>query len=220
MKLAKAVYALTLFSSKREIALRHGKGFYKSFARSSAGLLRDILPKIPDIGESVFSFNYQFCPSYIVWYKSYLSLGLTSDEAMREIWMMNEKLVRLIPGIFRRLSANMYLGTFRKKGRKHEARSESGEVHPYDWKVRYRELGAGVFEIDIYECAMIKVSRDFDALGMYPMVCRMDYLFSHYMGSGFLRTKTLGDGDDCCNCRYILPGSCEWSPEKGFEDRK
>ncbi|WP_315115539.1 hypothetical protein [uncultured Clostridium sp.] len=33
-------------------------------------------------------------------------------------------------------------------------------------------------------------------------------------------TKTLGDGDDCCNCRYIIGGSCEWSPEKGFVDRK
>jgi hypothetical protein len=48
----------------------------------------------------------------------------------------------------------------------------------------------------------------------------MDYLFAHLMNNGFERTKTLGDGDDCCNCRYYLTGSCEWSPEKGFADRK
>jgi hypothetical protein len=93
-------------------------------------------------------------------------------------------------------------------------------MHPYDWKIRYRNINDKVFEIDIYECAMIKVCRDYDAMGLFPAMCRMDYLFSHYMGNGFERTRTLGDGDDCCNCRYILPGTCEWPSEKGFEDRK
>lgn len=30
----------------------------------------------------------------------------------------------------------------------------------------------------------------------------------------------LGDGDDCCNCRYHIEGSCEWSSEKGFNEEK
>lgn len=36
----------------------------------------------------------------------------------------------------------------------------------------------------------------------------------------FKRTKTLGDGDEFCNCHYEMKGSCECSPEKGFEHRK
>jgi len=28
------------------------------------------------------------------------------------------------------------------------------------------------------------------------------------------------NGGDCCNCRYHIIGKCEWSPEKGFTDRK
>ena len=58
------------------------------------------------------------------------------------------------------------------------------------------------------------------ARAMLPGICRIDYLFSHLMGNGFTRTQTLGDGDACCNCRYQLKGTCEWSPEKGFLDRK
>jgi hypothetical protein len=48
----------------------------------------------------------------------------------------------------------------------------------------------------------------------------MDYLMANLMGNGFTRTKTLGDGDNCCNCSYSKVGYCEWSPEKGFIERK
>lgn len=44
----------------------------------------------------------------------------------------------------------------------------------------------------------------------------MDYMYANIMGNGFERTKTLGDGDDCCNCRYFMKGDCEWSPQKGL----
>jgi hypothetical protein len=40
------------------------------------------------------------------------------------------------------------------------------------------------------------------------------------MGNRFVRSKTLGDGDSCCNCHYDLVGECEWAPEKGFAERK
>jgi hypothetical protein len=65
-----------------------------------------------------------------------------------------------------------------------------------------------------------KLAHDFDADGLLPGICRMDFLFSNLMGNGFERTKTLGDGDDCCSCRYHLVGNCNWSPKKGFIDRK
>jgi hypothetical protein len=67
---------------------------------------------------------------------------------------------------------------------------------------------------------MKKLAHDFGTDGLLPGICRMDYLFAHLMGNGFERTKTLGDGEDCCNCRYHIEGSCDWSPERGFVDRK
>jgi hypothetical protein len=100
------------------------------------------------------------------------------------------------------------------------ARQDRGELHPYDWHLTYREVSANTFEIDITECGLKKLAHDFAADGLLPGICRMDYLFSWLMGNGFERTRTLGDGDDCCNCRYHLVGDCEWSPEKGFETRK
>lgn len=149
-----------------------------------------------------------------------MDLGLSSDEAGREIWAMNECLVTMIPRWLMPLSVKAYIGGFRKKAAEHAKKTRANALHPYDWKIAYREINENTFEIDITECAMLKLAKDFDVLGMYPAICRMDYLFSHYMGNGFERTKTLGDGDECCNCRYHIVGNCEWSPEKGFESRR
>lgn len=67
---------------------------------------------------------------------------------------------------------------------------------------------------------MKKLFEKFDVMGLMPGVCRIDYLMFNYMGVGFNRDKTLGDGHEYCNCRYSLKGYCEWSPEKGFATRK
>ena len=93
-------------------------------------------------------------------------------------------------------------------------------MHPYDWQIQYRDVDTNCFEIDILACGIKKLAADFHAEGMLPGICRMDYLYASIMKNGFERTKTLGDGDDCCNCRYFLKGDCEWAPEKGFVTRK
>ena len=125
-----------------------------------------------------------------------------------------------IPSYFLHSTGKSYMNGFRKKAAHHVERQNLGELHPYDWKIAYRDIDENCFEIDITECAMKKLAHKLGAEGLLPGICRMDYLFSSIMGNGFIRTKTLGDGDDCCNCHYELDGQCEWAPEKGFSDRK
>jgi hypothetical protein len=55
---------------------------------------------------------------------------------------------------------------------------------------------------------------------VFPYACRIDYLMANLMGLQFVRTKTLADGDDCCDNYIAGPGFTEWAPEKGFEHRK
>ena len=52
---------------------------------------------------------------------------------------------------------------------------------------------------------------------MLPGICAVDYIVAHYMGNGFSRTKTLGDGDDCCNCRYEIKGKCPLQVPAGMK---
>ncbi|WBW96058.1 L-2-amino-thiazoline-4-carboxylic acid hydrolase [Oceanirhabdus sp. W0125-5] len=220
MRFIKIIYNLTMIRSKKFLIKKYDKEFWNSFKSISKKNLDEILPKIVDIGDSIFSFNYKFGPCYVAWFKAFSELGINVEERNNNIWSMNEKMVTTIPKPFLRITGKSYLNGFRKKAEEHVKRQNAGELHPYDWKVRYREISSNTFELDITECALKRMANDFGALELLPSICRMDYLFSSLMGNGFERTKTLGDGDDCCNCRYHIIGNCEWSPEKGFIDRK
>ncbi len=220
MKKCKLIYELGTKRSKKHIIEKYGEDFYKDFSRISLEVVTEVIAKMPDIGNTLFSFNYEFAPTYIAWYKASQALGLSQEEIQEMLWLVNERLITIIPKPFMKLFIHSYINNFRKKAKEHEKLIEKNRLHPYDWIIKYREINDITFEIDIYECGIMKLAKDFDALGIVPSVCRVDYMLSNYMGAGFERTKTLGDGDDCCNCRYIIGGSCEWSPEKGFVDRK
>lgn len=216
----KMIYIITMLRSKSYLTKKYGYDFWPTFKIESKRNLELILPKVPDIGSSIFSFNYKFGPCYIAWYKAFSKFGLSDEEIGENIWVMNEKMVSTIPPAFLHMTGKLYLKGFRKKATAHVKKQKNGQLHPYDWRVEYREISKNTFELDIRECALLRLAEDFDARALLPSICRMDYMLSHLMGNGFERTKTLGDGDECCNCRYHIIGNCEWSPEKGFTDRK
>ena len=218
--MSKLLYHIAMYRSRGYFEQQYNRDFWYRFKAGSDACLAEILPKVPDIGKSVFSFNYIFAPYYIAWYKTLRKLGNTPQEADQNLWVMNERMARTLHASLLKLAGRIYLASFSRKAAGHEARQKEGKLHPYDWKIVYRPIDANTFEIDILECAYVKLTKDLGARDMLPGVCRMDYLFSHRMGNGFTRTKTLADGDECCNCRYQLTGACEWAPEKGFTDRK
>lgn len=216
----KKIYNLTMFRNKKELIDKYGIDFWLKFRICSLELLEEILQKTPDIGKSIFSFNYKFAPAYIAWYKTFLELGIPQNETIQNIWAMNEKMVTIVPEAIRHITGKIYFNSFRKKAEKHLRRQNENKLHPYDWRIIFRSIDANCFEIDIKTCGIKKLAHDFAADELLPGICRMDYLFASLMKNGFTRTKTLGDGDDCCNCQYEVTGRCEWAPEKGFDYRK
>lgn len=220
MKLYRMIYRLGMLRSKKKLTARYGADFRRRFQRDSEDLLEKVIAGTPDIGKSIFAFNYAFTPAYIAWYRAMEGQGKTALEIQSVIWLINEQIMKTLPYFLMPLVKSVYLKGFRKKAPRHQQRGERGLLHPYDYSIRYRPIDKNSFQIDILSCGMRRLGADFDAEGLFPMVCRMDYLFASYMRHGFTRTKTLGDGDDCCNCRYALGGGCEWKPEKGFTERK
>lgn len=214
------IFYVAMFCSKKYLVNIHSMDWYREFYSESKKCLHEILPKVPDIGKSIFSFNYKCAPAYIAWYLALKKMGVASHEIDRIIWDINESMVNRIPAFLLHKVCKIYMGSFRRKAGKHIRRQETTGLHPYDWQIAFRNISDNCFEIDIKACGIKKLAADFHAEGMLPGICRMDYLFANRMKNGFERTKTLGDGDECCNCRYFLQGYCDWSPEKGFIDRK
>jgi len=219
--ISKIIFYIGLWASKKSLQAEYGKNIYSSFAKESKKQFKHIIRLTPDIGNSIFKLNFAFTPCYIAWYKAFLTLKMDNDTVICWIWKINENMLLLIPqNLLKRYGAKVYLGGFRKKAEAHEIYSIQKKLHEYDYKIRYKNIDDNTFEIDIYQCGMKRLCEENGALGLLPGICRIDYLLSHYMGCGFSRTKTLGDGNDYCNCRYSMIGNCVWSPENGFDDRK
>lgn len=147
----------------------------------------------------------------MAWYKTMRNLGLNTEQADELMWLMNERMLLTVPKPFLHMTGKAYLNGFRKKAAKHERRQKKG-LHPYDWEIAFRDIDDNSFEIDITKCGFIAFAKEFDAEGMLPGICNVDYMISHYMGNGFKRTMTLGYGDKCCNCHYELTGKCPIRP--------
>lgn len=99
-----------------------------------------------------------------------------------------------------------------EKAKQHMLRQENGSLHPFDWEIQYRDINKNEFMIKIKKCGFITYADKFDARGILPGICAVDYIVAYYMKNGFHRTKTLGYGDDC---RYALNGSCPLKPGNG-----
>jgi hypothetical protein len=214
------MYLFAMLRSRKSLIQKYGMAFWGRFKKLSKEKLAVILPATPDIGKGIFSASYRFGCVYIALYKAFMELGMQQQEAWENIWLISAKMMKTVPKFLRYQVGKAYYGGFHKKAAAHVERQQRNELHPYDWRIVYREINDNTFEIDITECGIKKLAHDFGADGLLPGICRLDYLLSHLMKNGFERTKTLGDGDNCCNCRYHIVGTCEWSPEKGFEGRK
>ncbi len=213
----KFIYRLTMCRSKGYIQKQYGKSFWKSFREHSDAVFRQVAAELSDIGDSIFSFNYAYAPSYVAWYRSMRQLGLDAGQADDLMWKMNEKMLLSVPKPFLHMAGKSYLNSFRKKAKQHLQRQGKPGFSEYDWLIDYRDIDANSFEIDIRRCGFITVAKKYGVEGMLPGICSVDYMVSHYMGNGFSRTKTLGDGDECCNCHYELTGKCPLRAPEGMK---
>lgn len=213
----KFIYRLTMCRSKGYIQKQYGKSFWKSFREHSDAVFRQVAAELPDIGDSIFSFNYAYAPSYVAWYRFMRQLGLDAGQADDLMWKMNEKMLLSVPKPFLHMAGKSYLNSFRKKAKQHLQRQGKPGFSEYDWLIDYRDIDANSFEIDIRRCGFITVAKKYGVEGMLPGICSVDYMVSHYMGNGFSRTKTLGDGDECCNCHYELTGKCPLRAPEGMK---
>nr|MCR5122169.1 hypothetical protein [Ruminococcus sp.] len=161
----KFIYHLTMLHSRKMIKDKYGADFWRRFKSKSDRLFKKVLKRTPDIGKSVFSFNYAYAPSYVAWYRTMRALGLDAKQADELMWLMNEKMLLTVPKPFLHMAGKTYLNSFRRKAAKHELRQKNG-LHPYDWEIAYKDIDDNSFEIEITKCGFIAFAKEFGAEGM------------------------------------------------------
>ncbi len=211
---------IILSFSKKMIVKDYKEEFYKKFKIKEIECLEKMIPDVPDIGDSIFKSSYPMGVCFIAWYKVLLELGLSQEEVTKYIWKAIENMIKKVPKLFVPVARKIYLGGILKKAESHTIKSEKNELPEFDWKVKYVKVDENTFRLDTYECGVKKLCEKFGVKELLPSMCRLDYLTAHYLHHGFVRDKTLGDGDELCNNTYSLTGECKWSPEEGFVNRK
>ena len=71
-----------------------------------------------------------------------------------------------------------------------------------DWKFTY-EKGKDECRYNITKCGVCRLAERENLLDFLPCLCKMDYPKYEVKGAILDRTKTLANGDDCCNFHLI-----------------
>ena len=82
-------------------------------------------------------------------------------------------------------------------------RSQEGK-YPMDWKFTF-EFHPEVPEYYIThtECGICKLGQKEGLFHLVKYMCTMDFASYEFQGVKLIRTKTIGNGDDCCNFHVV-----------------
>ena len=76
--------------------------------------------------------------------------------------------------------------------------------YPMDWVFDFSyDLSVPEYYVTHHECGVCKTAKQEDLMFQTPHMCVMDYPTIEYKGGKLLRTKTLGNGDDCCDFHVV-----------------
>ncbi len=106
------IFHLAMARSRKKLIAKYGKPFWLDLKRRSRVIFREIAPELPDLGHSLFAFNFQFAPAYVAWYRALTELGWGRDEAAGIIWLLNERLATVIPRPFLHIVGRAYFSGF------------------------------------------------------------------------------------------------------------
>lgn len=206
--------------TKKSIIKTYGKNFYTQLYNGSVKKMKEIYPIIPSIGKSVFDSSYYVATCYFTWFPVLKNMNKTRQEAGEIIWFINEEFMKEVPKFLLSFTGKYYVGRHKKLGPWAAKRALEGKLHPDDWKITYEQIDNNAWKIDILECYIVKMGKRLGQMDIFPYVCRMDYLFSHYFNQEFKRTMTLGDGCEKCDCYWKVPGETDWPVPLDIEGMK
>lgn len=219
--MTKTAYRILGLTNAGYLRRTYGADFHVRFKKVADEKLKELLPKLPDLSSGLAPTSYAFITAYVPFFHSFKQFERTSARAGELLWVMNENMLRCIPSPIRSILGRMTISKSMVRSlRKAQRRSELGLTHPMDWRAEISEPPEGGHCTTWTRCGALEVLKSIGEDGVFPYACRIDYLMANLMGIRLTRTKTLADGDDCCNNHVNGRGLTEWAPEKGFITRR
>jgi hypothetical protein len=123
-----------MFTNAAYLRQTYGEAFYRSFRTAADDKLQELIPRLPDLGDSVASMSYAFITAYVTFVHAFKQFDATRDRAGELLWVMNENLLQRFPSALRTLVGSMATSkTMVKSLRAAQLRGQQqGLLHPMD----------------------------------------------------------------------------------------
>lgn len=73
-----------------------------------------------------------------------------------------------------------------------------------DWKFTFcYDPDVPEYFLTYSECGVCKIAAQENLQFLVPCLCAMDYASTALMGAKLIRTKTIGNGDECCDFHIV-----------------
>jgi len=78
--------------------------------------------------------------------------------------------------------------------------------YPMDWVFDFKyDLSVPEYYVTHRQCGVCKLAKQENMMFLIPYMCKTDYPTIEYKGGKLIRTKTLGEGADCCDFHVVKP---------------
>lgn len=195
----------------------YGETDAKAMSAETLERFDGLLTALPYIGGETneLTTNLYQSAMALAFYRSMQNRARTVEETGRVFYLALQQQSASNPMLKmagRLSSSGMALDKFRS-----EAKVSQKRTYPADWVFEFVEGDGQSFDygIDYLECGICKYYRAQGADELVPYMCLLDFPISNVMGSGLVRTSTLGHGGKRCDFRYKNGRPCqmEWTPD-------
>lgn len=175
-----------------------------------------LIPKLPYIGG-----KKNPCTMYLIqsaWalalYRALKNHGKTLEEAGKMVYDAVDLQIHSYPKFLLRLVGRWQMN---KCTLRRQAAEAQKRTYPQDWVGSFVEGDGREFDfgIDFMECGVSKFLSTEGADEFAPYLCLTDFPVSEAMGTGLVRTMTIGEGAEKCDFRYKRgrPVRQGWPPQ-------
>lgn len=202
---------------------RYGETEAQTLATLTRNKFEELLPGLPYIGgkgNDLTTNLYQAAAS-LAFYRRMTERGNTLEETGEILYRTMELVAADIP--LAKIIGWLMSSSLVQKMLRQEAKQSQQSNYPEDWVFEFVE-GDGVnfeYGVDYSECGICKYMKGQDAFELVPYLCLLDFPISEAMGSGLVRTTTLGHGGERCDFRNKPGRPCqrEWTPAFLLEEK-
>jgi len=199
-------FEIILDAVRDQYIARFGEDDADLFIRRARGEFPKVLQRLPPIGGEK-NPDMKFLLSgaqYLAMYIPMKERAVPADVLGRIMYDMVSRYFSDMPEEERNRERDLFFGEASIARMSDWAASTLERYYAADWVCEFVQGDWETFDFgyDMKECAILKLFCSENIQELMPYFCCTDFPRSAAIGTGLVREKSLGFGDECCNFRY------------------